>query len=450
MFKPKIFIFLFFVISISIVASPFIQVSMENYLTNDSKINSKDKNSNNISNGSANSASKSLSTGLSNQNLIGDQVNQSTTLDNNNVGVNSTTKGNSNTIPNQTPDWYTLANRTTFSTNRISSLTSIGTLQVNVQAGASILPNTAIQVYNATNVLVTSGATNSLGNYSYSLTNGTYKVVVLRDNNITFSSVPISGSSTTTITAQFGYLNITTLDQNSNPISASIQVLIHGTSVISISGVQTSATTGKLNLIVAPNAYDVVAVASYGALYNNAVVSSGGTTSVTISFNSVSANFGAINVTALGYMNMPLQASIYIKNYPSLTSVTSGSTSSVSGKALFNLAPGLYQVQVSELNLITFQVVEVQSFMTTNITAQFGALIVYQDQTTNTLVNLYDSTNTTYIAYGYLNTQGNLLWRLSPGNYTVRYSGNSFPVTITAGQKTLVNQQRNVQALYSY
>ncbi|MHA2028031.1 MAG: hypothetical protein ACW99Q_01460 [Candidatus Kariarchaeaceae archaeon] len=341
---------------------------------------------------------------------------------------------NNENIQNQ-PTWLDLAR------GAISGLSATGTLQVNTQVGSTILQNTPIEIRNATDHIVDSGMSDVFGNYTTTLNNETYNVIVQQNNNITIP-VTVAASSTTTVTANFGYINITTFDNANLTVNAQIELRKSLDSSLQVSGVQTVG--GTITLTVAPLVYEVKGVYNSDTKTITKLVNAGETTYTKIIFGTLTGAQGGLYVRSNGFIGMPLSSTVYIYNYTTGLYLTSGSTSATTGIFFDNLAPDVYRIEIIESNNIVYQAVQIDAGLQTNLIPQFGNLILYQDNTTNTRVDLYDAANSTRIRYDYMDSVGKLVYTLVPGDYVAWYSGATYPITVVAGNRTLVNSQRNV------
>ncbi|MHA2364251.1 MAG: Heimdall-CTERM domain-containing surface protein [Candidatus Hodarchaeales archaeon] len=90
------------------------------------------------------------------------------------------------------------------------------------------------------------------------------------------------------------------------------------------------------------------------------------------------------------------------------------------------------------------QTVTILENIQTNVTARWGVVMVYQDNTTNTFVEVYDAANVSRLTYAWIDANTKLLpVTLGPGDFTIRYSGSSFPITVLEGSKQLINSHIN-------
>ncbi|MHA2277075.1 MAG: hypothetical protein ACXAC2_14975, partial [Candidatus Kariarchaeaceae archaeon] len=320
-------------------------------------------------------------------------------------------------------------------------LTVTGTLQVNTQAGSDLLPLTPIEIRNSTNHVVDSGLSDNFGNYTTTLNNETYNIIIQQDNNITIP-VTVLASSTTTITANFGYINITTFDNANLTVNAQIELRKSIDSSLQVSGVQTIG--GTITLTVAPIVYEVKGVYNSETKSITKLVNAGETTYTEIIFGTLTGAQGGLHVTSTGFFGMPLGSTVYIYNYTTGLYLTSGSTSAATGIFFDNLAPDVYRIEVIESNNFIYQAVQIDAGVQTNLTPHFGNLIVYEDPGTQIRLYYEDNLTRVHSSFYYIDSTGKYVYTLVPDNYILWYSGSTYPVTVTAGNRTLINSQRNI------
>lgn len=341
-----------------------------------------------------------------------------------------------NTSSTRYPSWYELArNRQTAGPN--------GTLQVNSQAGSIVLEGTYIEVYNITGEFVTSGFTDSNGNYSVDLEPFNYTIIASEATNITLEA-EVNSITTTTVLANFGQLRILAEGETSNPVDATIELEDAFTSVLVADGINTGA-LGNVTINVAPNTYDVLGFYGYGQSNPSVIVSAGELVETSFTFGGISGKFGGISVNSTGYMGMPITSSVAVYDYTTGSYVTGGTTNADTGIwSDTTIAPDVYRMVITEANTITFSSVSVEAEIQTNFSVSFGLLIVYQDNTTNTRVDIYDETNTFRHSYHYISGTTKLLAvHLSEDEYTIRYSGKTHSINLNATENVTINSQIN-------
>ncbi len=344
-----------------------------------------------------------------------------------------------NIYVNTPTSWLDIARNSTRS--RISQ--DNGSLQVNVQVGSNIIQEAPIELINSTGHVIDSGITDPFGNYTFDIVPiGNYSVVVQQVTNIT-KSVEIIESVTSMVTANFGRIRITTEDDLGNPVDATVEIRNSNEGTVEAIGLS-SGSLGNVTYIVGPRSYDIIAFYGYGQSKPSVIVEEGLLANAHFVFGSIQGKFGSIEVHSLGFFDMPLTTSVIIKNYTNGLNVASGATYATTGKRSWLLAPDIYRVEIRESNLVINESIVVTENVQTNISVEWGVLIVYQDNTTNSYVEVYDDTNSVLISYAWIagNTQL-VTFTLEQGNYSIHYSGQIHPVTIIKGNRTLINQQIN-------
>ncbi|MHA2164610.1 MAG: hypothetical protein ACXAAT_01985 [Candidatus Hodarchaeales archaeon] len=318
-----------------------------------------------------------------------------------------------------------------------------GSLQVNTQTGSTILTNTPVEIRNNSNSIVASGLSDGSGNFTISeLPVGNYTVIIQQDTNLTVV-VEINDGDSKTILANFGRLQITTEDEGGSPVDATIELRDSSDSSIELTGEQTGP-SGDIILIVAPILYDVNAFYGYGQSQPSIVITDGSLSNVAFVFGSIEGKFGSIVVSSHGFYDMSLSSSVTIRNYTSGAVVASGTTSSYTGIGTWVLAPDIYTVEVREMTTVVNESVVVVGNIQTNITVDFGLLLVYQDNTTETFVEVYNEANTIRLTYDWINPTTKLLaLTLAQGTYNVHYSGQNYFLSIGRREKILINSQLN-------
>ncbi|MHA2101103.1 MAG: hypothetical protein ACW99A_20740, partial [Candidatus Kariarchaeaceae archaeon] len=345
----------------------------------------------------------------------------------------------SGNLPSGHQTWLEHARNTPFM--RIN--TANGSLQVNTQTGSTILSNTPIEIYNSTNSVVASGLSNGGGNFTISeLLVGNYTVIIQKDTNITVE-IEINEGDSKTILANFGRLQITTEDEGGSPVEAIVELRDFSDSSLEASNIQIGP-SGDIILIVAPIIYDVNAFYGYGQSQSSIVVTEGILSVISFVFGSIEGKFGSIVVSSHGYYDMPLSSAVTIRNYTSGAIVASGSTNSYTGIGTWTLAPDIYTVEVTETTRVINESVVVEANIQTNITVSFGLLIVYQDNTTNNFVEVYNELNTVRLTYDWISGTTKLVaMTLAKGTYNIHYSSQNHLITIGKREKILINSQIN-------
>ncbi|MHA1990383.1 MAG: hypothetical protein ACW98A_05405 [Candidatus Hodarchaeales archaeon] len=334
-------------------------------------------------------------------------------------------------------NWYDYAR------NKVNKLTVTGTLQVHAQLAGFNLANTYVAVLNSTGSIISSGLTDSNGNITFTLEEDTYSVIVNQTTNFT-RSVVVSASTPKTIVATFGYLAITTQDHTFTPVQALIELRNASTGNLLRNNLNTPA-NGFLNLSVATGIYNIYGYYNYGQNKNGVAVTEG-ITNVTFTFGDIVGKFGGLKVKSTGFLAMPLTTSVNIKYYSTGTNIGTKTTLNTNGEAVWTgLAPDVYTITFTESNTkIVYENVQITEDIQTNLSAQFGLLVVYQDNTTNDFVEVYEQGNPTRLVYGWISSTTKLIkFILAPGDYNIAYSSQSHPVIITKGQKVEINDQIN-------
>ncbi len=371
---------------------------------------------------------------IANQQLIDDSIDETYSTHGSDIEI----RDDSPSIL-QSSSWLELARNSPYT--KISQ--ENGTLQVNTQVGETVIQGAPIEVRNTSNFLVTSGISNSSGNYTVDiLPIGNYTVTVQQTTNFTLD-IEINSAATTIVTADFGWLRVTTEDDIGNPVDATIEIRNSIDGTIDAIGLS-SGSSGNKTFIVAPRTYDVISFFGYGQSKPSVIVLAGDLSIAHFIFGSIQGKFGSIEVQSNGFFDMPLTTSVNIRNYTSGVSVASGTTDTITGKRSWDLAPDVYTVEITESNTIIRETIVVTANVQTNITSKWGVLIVYQDNTSNTFVELYNAAGTSRITYDWINTgTHHVVFTLEPGSYNIHYSSQNFPVTIHQGNRTLVNPQKN-------
>jgi hypothetical protein len=330
--------------------------------------------------------------------------------------------------------------------NNFNKVTATGSLEVHAQVAGANLVGAYVEVVNSTGYVVATDKTDINGNSTvFNLEEATYTVIVNQTTNFT-TSITVSSLLPNSVIATFGYLNITTQNGAGSTIPAIIE-LRNNIGVLLRDGLATNG-NGLLNVTVATGTYNIYAHDSTYGQTKNGITVTEGITSVLFQFGDITGKFGGLYVKSTGFMDMPMVTNVKLYYYSTGTLVSGGSINTIATTGTYTwtgIAPDVYKVVFTESSTdIIYDNVQISENVQTNLSASFGTVVIYQDNTTNTLTEIFHEGASTRFTYGFISTTTKLItWILAPGNYRIDYSGQSHFITVSGGEKIEINNHTN-------